>query len=320
MRKGWWRPTTLLKRLARATARNFWLKLMSIAVALSFYSFIHSEENMRRTLEIGVVTLLPDAKQRRQLMTSVPDEVTVELVGPHDTIVALRSNDIDPIRIDLTDGKRTSVVIDKSMITLPPHVSVRQIKHAVFVLRWETIISPKMPVQVLRTGELSIDYELLGELVVEPSEVEVTGPQSVVEGMHFVRAQDFDFGKLELVEREQTLKLPLEMPPPLVTYDVNHVLVKVELVRRGETKEFFRQKIEVLGRQNARVLPSRVYVKVEGPPSKLKDLKAEDIKPRVEITKPEGEPPVAGTKWDVKVPIDGVQIVEIRPAQVAVEW
>ena len=67
-----------------------------------------------------------------------------------------------------------------------------------------------------------------------------------------------------LTEGAHPLKLPLDKPPNLVSYDVEQVTATVEIAREQVKKSFPKLKVEVIGAPRATTRPQTVTVVVTG--------------------------------------------------------
>lgn len=302
--------------------RNFWLKLVSLVFAVGFYTFIHSAQNVQRTVQVDLTQFLPPKSADRQLMTQIPDRISVTVAGPSSELQGLRGDDLGPVAMDLTDGKRRQFLFDASMLNLPPRVTVQRIVPALLDLDWEDVVSRKIPVQVVRTGEPASGFEVTGEPEIEPADVEVSGPESVIAVIQFVRAVDFDV--TGLAEGEYPRQLALDRPADIVafdsSYDVNSVLVTMRIGRKLATRTFEKLKVEVVGLPRALTRPATVDVTVTGLPERVERLRPEALIPLVEIELSEEESQQPGSQYaEVLLTVPEAK-VDVTPSKVLVKW
>jgi len=299
--------------------RNLWLKLLSLLVALGFYGFIHGQRNVDRTVSVSLITYMPPTKdQRWQLMTQIPNSISVRVRGSWTVIEQLRGEQIDAIPINLTEGKIERFEFHESMINLPPNVQVERIEPRALELVWEEIVTREIPVRVARTGEPADGFEVQGDLQVEPSAIKATGPDSEVSVIQFIRAEEFHVGNLTAGTTSRPVAL--DRPPPFTKYEVTSVVVTVRVVPKLETVEFDRIKVDVVGLPRARTRPTEVRVVVTGPPERVRSIKREAIVARTEPMKENAELPQSGSAYlDVKVSLPDVT-VQVDPPKVMVTW
>ncbi len=307
--------------LKDAIFKNFWLKLISLAFAFGFYSFIHSAQNAQRVIRVKLVIEKPAETLPRRLMTEVPPTVDVTVVGPRQALEALRGDD-HSITLNLTAAQDIpELMLVAEMITpdLPPRVQVDRIYPSRLEIKFEDIVTRLIKIQVARTGEPAANMEERGGPLLEPIEVKATGIESIVSTIQFARAEPFDVSGL--TAGRHTRRLRLDPPPEGVAYDQQSVSATVEIVRRMTEAKFENIKVEVLALPLATVTPPVVKITIKGPAELIDKLSSEDIVPRVEPKAADVDLSVSGT---AELPIflelpPGLEL-DIVPSKVTVKW
>jgi hypothetical protein len=118
-----------------------------------------------------------------------------------------------------------------------------------------------------------------------------------------------------------TLKLPLDKPPNLVTYDLDQVSASVDIRQQLITKTFPRLKVEVIGLPRASTRPGMVTVAVTGTSEDVNTIAPDAIVPRV-------EPKAAGDDLSkpgndnlmVLVDVPKNVTVQVDPPKIVVTW
>lgn len=303
--------------LRSAFIENLGLKVVSIAVALGLYSFIHGAENFQRTLAVSVVSVMPPDSANRQLMTQLPTEVAVTLRGTRSQLDDLRAGDLGTLQIDLRNGSVTHLDLDTSMFHVPAGLIVEQIYPPTIDLRWDDVITRPIPVQVSRTGEVAPGFQVKGLIATDPASVTARGPQSIVEVIQYARTAPFDV--TGLTEGTFQRSLALDRPPKLVTYEVDTVVATIEVTRELVSRTFDR-KVEVVGLPRARTTPPAVTVRITGTPEDVNAMTPEAIVPRVEPKAANVDATQPGSAYlDVLVDVVRVQ-AEVNPPKVLVKW
>lgn len=265
--------------LRGALLGDVWLKLIALATAFGIYVFIHGADNAHRTMGLSVVSILPADSANRQLMTTLPTEVVVTLRGSRSQLDDLRTEDLGSVQLDLHTGRESRIVLDDSMIRVPPGVSVLDFSPKEIDLRWDDVVVREIAVQTSRTGEL-IEGHTAKSIAVEPRAVRARGPQSIVDVLQFARAAPFEItGLSEGVYRRP---LGLDRPPKLVTYDTDTVIATLQIEPEIVARDFTRLRVEVVGMPRAVVQPATVTVKVWGIAQEVNALVPDAIIPRVE--------------------------------------
>lgn len=298
--------------------RNFWLKLMALLMALGFYGFIHGTQDAERTLAVPLITYVPPPSHNRQLITQIPNTLSVTVSGLKSQLDGLRGESVGPVPIDLTDGRTARFEFEPSMLNLPPRVTVKRIVPSVLELKWEDIVAKRVAVKVPFAGELPASLEVEGEPEIEPGEIEARGPSSLLNVIHVVHAADFDLRGVG--EGETIRELGLERPPELVGWDVSSVVATIRVARKSETKSFPKLKVEIVGMTRATARPAVVDVVIRGLPEEVAKIRPDAIVPRVEPRKAAGDVGQTGSALvDVLVTLPGLE-VEVTPPKVFVRW
>jgi hypothetical protein len=141
----------------------------------------------------------------------------------------------------------------------------------------------------------------------------------VVDGIKSARAAPFDVTGLH--EGVHTLKLLLDKPPSLTSYEVDQVTASVDIARQLVTKSFSRLKVEVIGLPRGTTRPATVSVVVTGTAEDVNALSADSVVPRVE-PKAAGDDIAKPGNDNLPVLVDvpkGVAF-QVDPPKVVVSW
>ena len=270
----------LRDQIRTALFENMGLKILSLCCAMALYAFTHGSETAQRAFSVSVLSILPPNAAKRQLISQLPTEVRITLRGPRTQLDDLHSDDIGALQLDLRTGKDAKIELDEKMFRIPAGLTVEQITPSSLEVKWDDVISRAVPVQVPRTGEPLAGFVVRGVVVSDPVEVQVRGPRSVVEAIKSARAAPFDVTGLG--QGIHTLKLPLDKPPSLTSYDLDQVSASVDIARQLVTKTFSRLKVEVIGIPRATTRPGTVSVVVTGTAEDVAAISPDAIVPRVE--------------------------------------
>jgi hypothetical protein len=196
---------------------------------------------------------------------------------------------------------------------------VLQMYPAFVETRWDDIVQKDVLLQVARTGDPAPGLMVKGVVQVEPAQVTVRGPRSMLNVMQLVRTVPFDVSGLpEGVHKRQ---LALDRPPSLVTYQGDTAVATVEITRALVPRELPKLKVQVVGIVKATVQPATVTVKVMGTAEDVAAIDPDSVVVRVEpkaagldITKP------GNAYLEVLVDLPRVSSVEVTPEKVYVQW
>ena len=297
--------------------QNVGLKLISLVCAVGFYVFIHGGERPHRRFAVPVVTLMPPPEANRTVIRPPPTEIAVTLSGPKSQIDALSDKDLGTVQLDLSDGKDGAIPINSSMFSIPPGLSVDEIFPPEIEVKWDELLTRKIPVQIELKGDPASGFLVQGGVTASPNSVEVKGPRAIVEVLKFVGGAKFDVSGLK--EGTQTRLLPLDAPPAQVAFDVEQITATVQVVREERFVPFKAIPVEVVGAPRATTKPPTVAVKVRGSPEVVNSLQADAIVPRVELP-PDVDLSKPGSRFlPVSVEVAGAT-AEVDPPKVLVKW
>lgn len=296
---------------------NLGLKIISLVCSIGYFAFIHGAERAQRIVDVPVIALMPNAGANRQLIRSLPTEVTITLSGSKTQIDDLNPRDLGTVELDLTTGRESDVVLRSDMFQVPPGLDVEQIYPTRIEIKWDDVVSVQLPIQVARTGDPIDGFTVRGSIRTQPETITARGPRSVIDVIQFARATPYDV--TGLTEGEHPRNLQLDFPPPLVTYDTDSVNARVEIVREERVVPFQGVKIEIVGAPKAVAKPGTVSVTIRGTPEEVNAIQPDSIVPRVEIPDTINLKEPGSQLLPVIVDLAGVT-VEVEPPKVLVKW
>jgi YbbR domain-containing protein len=307
-----------------AFTENIALKALALAFSLGLFAYLqrhHDEE--QRTVPVSVVLKPPPKSAKRELMTPIPASVQVYLRGSSRQLDKLIRGGVGPLVVDLRDGQRDSIVFDESMLSLEPGVEVRNIEPSTIHLKWEDVITREVPLQTSISGEPAEGFVVRGQPEVDPRSIPAQGPESDVEVMQYARLAPFDV--TGLTEGTYRRRLAVDTPPSRVEYTgAQSASMTLVIGRRLSEAKFAARPVEVVGVPGATASPRAVDVTVIGPPEVVRALRAEQVVPRVNLSKiPEfaaqEDKKHGSLTATVEVELSNAQS-EIQPPTVNVKW
>lgn len=312
---------TVLAWIRGAFLENFGLKALSLAFAVGLFAYQRGrEDKQQRTIPVGVVMRLPPDSAKRELMTPVPASIHVTLRGSTRAIDGLLQTGVAPVEVDLRDGQRDAVIFEHNMFALPPDMEIAIIDPPSIQLEWQDIVTRQVPLQASITGQPAEGFVVKGEPEVDPEQMTVRGPVGMVETTQFVRLAPFD--ATGLTEGIYRRPIAIDAPPNRVSFiGPRNATVTVTIARRLAEARFTKRLVEVIGMPNAVVVPRMVDISIIGPPEIVRSLRAEQVVPRVDITKIPGVDPKAHTSITAEVKVDIAEAeAEVQPPTVTVKW
>jgi hypothetical protein len=269
-------------RFRAALSENLNLKLISLAVALLLYSFVHGSQDAQRSLQVSVVALTPPDSANRELITPIPAEIRVAVRGPRSTLDDVHADDVGSVQIDLRGGNENRVTFDPATIPVPPGLRVEQIDPPAIDLVWEDRIVRDVPIEVGIVGTPAPGFVVKGVPTGDPGSVRARGPKSSVVVLQHARADAFDV--TGLTAGKYTRQLAIDRPSARVSFDLTSVAASVEITREVAERTFTRVPLAVVGHAASKAQPPEVDVRLACPPEVVRALRPEQIVPRVHVS------------------------------------
>lgn len=317
--RGW--TKRFLASSAGAFTENVGLKLVSLALAIGLVAYHRGQQDDQvRTISVDIVWQLPPETANRELMTTMRPNINVTLEGTRTELDRLVEEGVQPVELDLRDGVAERVRFGKDMFALPEDVKIKYIMPPSIELEWQDIITRQIPIQASLTGNVAPGFTA-GKIDVEPTQIDVRGPRSVVDVMQFARLSAFDVSGLSVGTYRRPIAI--DAPPERVDYlGPASATVTVEIKRRMIQLKFPAQEVEVVGIAASKVIPKVIDVVVTGPPEKVSALRADQVVPRADVSSLSAEVREAkhgSVAVPVVVDLAGVS-AEVQPPTVTVKW
>jgi len=299
------------ERLRQLVTYNLALKLLSLAIAVSIWSFVNfgerdTEETLRAPLELRNIPA--------HLMITSPriDFVDLRVSGPR-ALLGRIDRDRLAISFELSGVRPGPAVfrVDADLLNLPRGVKVVRITPAQVTLELERVAHKSVPVHLRLDGKPPAGLQV-AETKVAPETVQVSGPASDVEDVQAANTEPLDIRQIRAgtFEREVALELPSEY----LALSANTVAVQVRVEDVMVTREF--TQVELIVRNASaphQVRPDHVRVVVRGPKRLVDNLELGNGATYVDA---EGQAPGPHViKPTVEVPA-GVDLVAVEPAKV----
>ena len=290
-------------------------KGFALVMAFALVWFVHEDKVSQATATVRVRLGLPD---ERILVSPTVDKVSVVIEGKYSALRKLDLERLQPILLNLSGNEGDQITFEPEMVRLPHGLTVKSVRPAAMVVRFEARIEKKVPVVVKTEGEPALGFRVT-QLAVEPPEVQITGAESVIETLTKVETAG---GELAGRSRSADLLIPLRLPPAFVQY-VGPEKFKVSLVieeGRG-TRVVGGRPVQTRGTSamgpTFEVSPPTVDVTLHGPATLLEALDPETLHPFVDTRGLEAGRRVLYTRAVSVDPPAGLTVVEVKPGKVA---
>jgi YbbR domain-containing protein len=307
--------------LRESFSENLGLKALALTFALGLFAFLQGQtDEQQRTIPVPIVMRLPPESAERELMTPIPASIHVTLRGPARAIDRLIQTGIVPIEIDLREGHRESIGFEPKNFSFPPETTITIIDPPSIDLEWEDVVTRQIPIQAAITGQPADGYVVKGEPDVDPTQLTVRGPVSVIEVMQFARLAAFDVSGLS--EGVHRRRIAIDAPPVRARYiGPSAATVTVTVARRVSEAKFENRPVEVVGVPGAGTVPRTVDVTVTGAPEIVRALRPEQIVARADLSKAPNVDLKKHGSAVVKVTVElGHADAELQPPSVTVKW
>jgi len=304
------------ERIKGTFTENLNLKFLSFALALVLYSLFHGSQDAQRTIGVNLVVLMPPDSANKVLMSPMPPSVRLTLRGSRAALDDLRSDDVGNLQVDVHQGTEKRVVLDPSLVHVPPNVRVEQIDPPTVDLTWEDQVVRDVPIQVSVVGTPAPGFVVKGVPVADPPTVRVKGPKSEVLVLQHVRAEAFDV--TGLTEGSYSRHLGIDRPPGRLQPEppTQSVLITTEVTREVVERPFVKVPVAVVGQVKGKTQPAEVDVRLVCPPEILRALRPEQVVPRVTVRSSASS---GSESLPVEVQVEGCE-AHVTPSTVIARW
>jgi YbbR domain-containing protein len=290
--------------------RNRLLKLLSLLLAIALWFAVSGEERTETTLNMALEMI--NLRPNLMVTSEVPPTIQVRVVGPRSIVNSL-SQTRQTETLDLAgykDGRHT-FYLGPNSFALPRGVQVVRIQPNPINLTLAATMTQTLPIKPILENNPPEGYEVI-RATTKPPQVTVKGPYPELAELNFLPTLPIDLSHLKentIIATDldfKNLHLSLKEPVP--------ILADIQIGPKPLTRTF--SGVAVLIEAPAtRVSPSQVSLTIKGPWPQVHNLKAEDLKARVETQS------LSPGRHRVTVSVElpgGVSLVRARPAIVTV--
>ena len=266
-------PNRVEKLLRRIFLEDWSLKLLSLAIAVVLWLLVTGQNQpVTAHLNVQLNFIRP---QSLEISNDPPRTVDVMLTGSRNKLDDLTSLDL-VATVDISDqraGERVLRLADKAQISLPQGIKVDGFQPSAIPIRLEEIVERQVTVEPKLEGKPADGFEVYA---VRPSKGSVTvrGPASRVNALQKVMTESIWLAGHK--ESFTASNLTIDVPDPKIDLLEPVVSVDVEIGERRIEKNV--SGVAVSTSQGGKVQPATTSVTLEGVPSLLDTLKAEDIR------------------------------------------
>lgn len=293
---------------------NPWTKLASLLLAAAIWLYVQGEEIHEAKVKARISFVLPP-----DLLATEPLPMQATLTVRGTRAATRRAQDADvQVPVDLSGLGVGEHGLDLGSFPaqgLPQATEVLAVQPASIRFVLDEVAVRKVRVDPVLVGEPAEGFEI-GEVVLEPSVVELSGPRGAMASLREVSTQPIDVSGLRSdVVREVALELPRN-----VVSDALPPLARIPVVSRRGRRELVEIPVDVRGRPDWRVEPAVVSLVLEGPAPTLAGIDPEDVSALVHL--PDGPDrgryevrlgDAEGARLQIVQPGEGVSVVSMSP-------
>lgn len=195
-------------------SENTSYKIVALLITLILWIIIMGSKEAVIVKSVPITYLVP---QETVLVGKVPQEVAFKISGPRLMLNRFSAMQ-EPLTVDLTASRegRSTVRIHPDGLNTPPSLRVLSVSPTYVPIKLEKVITKIVPVKVITQGSLPKGRRLR-KMVLDPENIGVSGPRSVLRSVNYIPTQPLD---LTQINETTTVSLGL-------------VLNKADLVKEG---------------------------------------------------------------------------------------
>jgi YbbR domain-containing protein len=279
-----WKLKATLKEWFPDGMAYFYL-LLSIIIAGLYWGVTVTEEKENKTIPAEVK--FTDVKEGYSIVG--PDahtKVNVEISATTEVLRKITSDDIKVV-ISAKQFKEGPFVYEltENDVTLPSSVTFVNIFPKVLELQLDKNVVKTIPLKPQFTGKLKNGKSILF-YEVDPPEVEVYGPRTIVESLKFIPSQP-----IQLSDKENNFTIPvvpiIDDPELKVSQNTNSYTLKVVVGGKKKQSVINNVKVECINKENQIdfvLNPDHISAVVEYDEKESQNIKAEEMVALIDLT------------------------------------
>ncbi|MEI6054421.1 MAG: CdaR family protein [Lentisphaerota bacterium] len=311
-------------------SRNFGRKMVAVFFAILVFAKVSNELSEEKIVQDVSITILK--KGNVEVLAYKPETLEVTVKGSRNRLKLLSNSNIrieipvDEIELNSLESesgtaRTVNYTITPGDVKTPNGVSVAEIFPSEISIRLDHLKSKEVPVEVSFQGGLPDDYSI-GEIRVVPKVVSISGPGSIIEQIDFLTTKPIilDKGTVDGFSVERTFQIGDKK----ILISPKSVQVSVDVYKAMDTKLFQNVTVNMLidhtpvKYYKVHLLTDKVNVTLGGLNSRLSDLKLEQIKAFVDLSKL-SKPGIYDLSIDCWIMDPGVSLKFIDPPIIKAE-
>ena len=267
-----------MKFLSRFFLNNIGLKIISILLAFLLWVQVASREPVQRTVMLPVE--LVNMPLQMEILNDYVKTIEVDIRSEFGT--AIFDKQELAVVIDLSDsvpGTEVILLSDRNFRDKPASAEILRFTPARITLELENTLSKTVQVSPSLLGEPAAGYEI-SEITIDPRQITITGPESVVQAISTVKTGPIQIGGL-FSSLRSTLYVDLE-DPKLRVADSSTVQVEITIEeKRREVSVGGITVVQIPEDSNISVITNEIQVVGTVPISFKGQISSKDIEARI---------------------------------------
>lgn len=299
------------RRIFRAVfTKNLSIKLTALVITMILWLVVTSSRKVEMVKKVPLNFITAP-----ELVVSidVPREIEVRLIGPSAFIREVMERR-DAIDLDLRDKKvgYYPYKLNDNIIKLPIGVKVMGVYPTDIPVKIEPVKTKNVKVIPSFVGDLSEGYKIRSAKI-EPSTVQVKGPESVISKMEDVYTEVVDLNQAKKPVNRTVGLDPKYKDKIKNSYD--KFSLYVDVVPFVVSQKFYGIKVDVVGTAKYKMNTSKVNVTVQGPKLLMDKVSLKDIKASLDLSF--NAPGSTDESVIIKLP-EGINLVSVEPKKINV--
>jgi len=306
----------VLGHLQGIFVRNIHLKGIALLLTFALYLWVGED---RETQIIASAPLQFSVPEDQVLIEPKPDRIKVTLRGRWSSFNQIEETELPPVTVDLTapDDGRT-VQIPREAVDPPPGLRVVSLEPNAVRVEMAEKFEKEVDIEPRIAGRTRGSYAI-GDIQVDPSTVEISGPKNAMQDLSSVPTEPID-----VTGRVRSFKKRIQLRPESsrISYNLDGPVTVTVPIRAEKIERTLRdlQVDAVDTTYPTEISPPTVDVTVRGPRSIVEDIDPETLNAIVDMSPQQDRPPV---KFEKKVEIRNLpadaEVVDIHPTHFIVE-
>lgn len=307
-------PDTTLGKIRQLAynvfVRNGHLKAIALLLTVALYLWVGEDRETQMIAAAPVQFSIPE-----NLILTQPniDRVKLTLRGRWSSLNQFDQRDLDPVTVQISPDDDGQVVpITPDAVTLPPGVRTVSIDPSAVRVELEERVEKTVKLSPRVVGRTRPGYVIQG-VEVNPSELTVNGPKSVIDPLQSVPTE-----RLDVTGRARSFQKQVQLRPESsqISYDLsNPVTVSVEIAAEQAQRTFEGLTVRPVNTSyDTNVEPATLDVTIRGPAATVEDLDADQVYAVIDLAGEDGQKPGTFEKKPTlrNIP-DTIEIVRMQP-------